>query len=171
MRLILLLYLLLSITKKAQADNSVKEATAHLLKPKREYRLLDSITPVLQLDKFYMNVMKFGCNREFQIPEIECKDWIGRVSAEWDMTLFKHGFWRNELHGEGAHGKFYTIGWNYEIGVKLGRQLEFYWEHHSRHTMDIEQPYYVDRRDLTTYQYRYPVEDSIGFRFKIYERK
>jgi hypothetical protein len=154
---------LLFASSIAQAEIGEKYA-----KPK--YRLLEAIQPVLALDNMNIKVMKFGCNREFQIPEIDCKDWTGRVSSEFDLILFNKGFWRNELHGEAALGKFYSIGWHWELGVRLGAQIELMWEHHSRHTMDIEQPWYVDRRTLEVIQYRFPVEDSIGIRFKIYER-
>lgn len=139
-------------------------------KPKK-YRLLDNITPVLDLDSFNIKVTKFGCNREFQIPEIPCRNWTGRTAAEFDIILFKHGFWRNNLHGEGAVGKFWTIGWQWELGLKLGKQIEVVYEHHSRHTMDVEQPYYIDRLDGQRKQFYYPVEDSIGIRFNIYKRK
>ena len=167
-RLILTFSLL--VAGQASAYTLLDRHTPVEPKPKREYRLLDSITPALALDEFSIKVMRFGCNREFQIPEMPCTNWTGRTAAEFNLILFKHGFWRNSLHGEGAIGKFWIIGWHWELGFKIGSQIELLWEHHSKHTMDVEQPYYYSRLDGKIKQFNYPVEDSYGIRFNIYKR-
>lgn len=129
----------------------------------------DSSTPSLALDKFNLKLTRFTCNRELQTPDIECADYYGRVAAEFDLSILKYGFWRNEVHGEGTRNKFMTIGWRWEMGVAWG-MVELLWEHHSRHTLDQEQPYYLDFNTDSWKQAKYPVEDSYGIRINLYQR-
>lgn len=123
------------------------------------------------LDRFSLKLMKFGCNREFQTPALSCYQYRARVATEFDLSFFNdYLFWRNEVHGEGTAAKFMTMGWRYELGLSLGI-VELYWDHHSRHTLDQEQPYYWDPYTGSWGQIKYPVEDSYGIRINIYERK
>jgi hypothetical protein len=129
-----------------------------------------SASPALALDRFSLRLMRFTCNREMQTPEIECADYYGRVAADFDVSILKYGFWRNEVHGEGTKAKFMTIGWRWEMGIALGK-VELLWEHHSRHTMDQEQPYYWNTNIQSFNQAKYPVEDSYGIRINFYQRE
>ena len=86
------------------------------------------------------------------------------------MTVFKKGFWRNNVHAEGTHAKFMTVGWHYEMGIKLD-QFELFYSHHSRHTMDQYQPVYFNEYEEKLYRTAFPVEDSYGIRIILYERK
>lgn len=125
--------------------------------------------PALALDRFSLKLMRFTCNRELQTPEIECMDYYGRVAAEFDLSILKYGFWRNDVHGEGTRNKFMTIGWRWEMGIALG-MVELLWEHHSRHTLDQGQPYYWDTNFDGLKEIKYPVEDSYGIRINLYQR-
>jgi nuclear transport factor 2 (NTF2) superfamily protein len=127
--------------------------------------------PMLALDRFSLKIMRFTCNKEMQTPDISCDDYLGRTAAEFDLSLLKYGFWRNEIHGEGTRAKFMTIGWHWELGIRLGSQVEVFWDHHSRHVMDREQPYYWSDTQQAWRQGSYPVEDSYGIRIIFYERK
>ncbi len=122
------------------------------------------------LDKFSLKIMRFSCNREVLTPDIACKQYRGRVATEFDLSLFEYGFWRNEVHAEGTMAKFMTVGWHYQMGIKLG-QFELFHEHHSRHVMDQGLPSYFDTRDGSVREMRFPVEDSYGVRIVFYERK
>jgi len=64
-----------------------------------------------------------------------------------------------------------TVGWHWEFGGELTDGIELYYEHHSRHVMDSEQPYFYDVDSNTLYRHRFPVEDSIGIRFTIVDRQ
>ena len=124
----------------------------------------------VELERFSLKLMKFGCNREPQTPEIYCKDYRGRVATEFDLRMANdYLFWRNEVHGEGTDAKFMTMGWHYEFGLDLGK-VELLWEHHSRHTLDQAQPYYWDQRYDEMRPTKYPVEDSYGVRINFYQR-
>lgn len=124
----------------------------------------------VELDKFSLKLMKFTCNREIMTPEIECMNYRGRVSADFDLSLFDRGFWRNQVHGEGTDAKFMTMGWRYEMGVRLG-QFELFHEHHSRHVLDQDMPLYWDQDMNEPRRTKFPVEDSYGVRIVIYDRK
>lgn len=134
-------------------------------------RPLDYLRPALALDKFSLKLMRFTCNRELQTPDIECADYYGRVATEFDLTILKYGFWRNEVHGEGTQAKFMTIGWHWEMGIRLTDQIEIYHDHHSRHVLDREQRYEWREASHTWAPIKYPVEDSYGIRIIFYERK
>lgn len=125
----------------------------------------------LTLDLMALKVMRFTCNRDPQLPDLECQDWKGRVSAQFDLGILKYGFWRNDVHAEGTDAKFMSVGWHWELGAKLGKQIELIYEHHSRHTMDTEQPYSWIPGQTYVEQNRYPVEDSFGVRIIFYKRK
>lgn len=78
--------------------------------------------PNLALDRFSLQLMGFSCNRDPQTPDTECKDYKGRVATNFDLQLFKNGFWRNEIHGEGTKAAFTTVGWHWELGFKVSHK-------------------------------------------------
>ena len=124
----------------------------------------------VDLDKFSLKIMRFGCNREPLTPDIECRSYTGRVATNFDLSILDHGFWRNEVHGEGTESKFMTMGWHYEIGVKFS-QFEIFHEHHSRHVLDQDEPKLWNDKTQEVNNMRYPVEDSYGLRIVFYEKK
>lgn len=129
-----------------------------------------ALSPALKLKHFSLDVMKFTGNKELMIPEIPGSQWSYRIATNFDMQILRYGFWRNRVHGEAAYAKFYSVGWEYDMGIKLGRQVEIYWHHHSRHTMDIDLPFYYDRMQNRFNQIDYPVEDSVGIRLILIDR-
>jgi hypothetical protein len=124
----------------------------------------------LELDKFSLDIMKFGDNREPMTPDIKREDYLGRVATNFDISILNRGFWRNNVHAEGTHVKFMTVGWHFDMGVKLD-QFELFYSHHSRHTMDRDQPMYFDEEVGQPYRGAFPVEDSYGVRIILYEKK
>lgn len=127
--------------------------------------------PYFVLERFSLQVAKFTCNRDLLTPSLECTDYKGRVATNFDLELFKHAFWRNEIHGEGTHAAFTTVGWHWEFGFKLSPQVEIFHEHHSRHIMDRNLPTYWNERTQTLKETKFPVEDSYGVRIIFYEKK
>jgi hypothetical protein len=127
--------------------------------------------PYLKLDRFSLLLSKYTGNRELQTPEIPLDEYRGKVAAEFDLSIGERLFWRNEVHGAGTNSKFMTVGWEWEIGFRLGAQIEILWHHHSQHVMDQAQPYYWDSRTNSLRRVKYPVEDSIGIRLNFVEPK
>lgn len=120
--------------------------------------------PYMKIKHFSLDIGKFTGNKELLIPEIPGNQWNYRIATNFDLEFFKYVFWKNRVHSEAAYAKFYAVGWKYDLGVKLGEQIELFWHHHSRHTMDVELPYYYNRIDNILEQADYPVEDSIVLR-------
>jgi hypothetical protein len=114
-----------------------------------EYRLLD-------LDSFDFRAAKFTGNRDPITPDIPVDGYRGRLATQFQVRLFEVGYWKNYVHTEGTDAKVETVGWQWEIGVRISKQLSTYWEHHSRHRMDAETPG------------KFPVEDSFGFALRVY---
>ena len=124
----------------------------------------------IQLDKFSLQINRFTCNVEYQTPDIPCSQYLGRVSTNFDLSIGDYLFWRNTVHGEGTHSKFMTVGWHWEFGVNLIDGLQLFYEHHSQHVMDRNQPYFYDKDRDEVYQKKFPVEDSIGLSINIIDR-
>lgn len=86
------------------------------------------------------------------------RDWRGYVGLNWKMD-WKHGYWNNRAYFYGDESQVRHIGWEYEFGLKLLPQVDLFYYHHSEHSADAESP----TGD------RFPLEDSIGFRFKLHD--
>lgn len=63
-----------------------------------------------------------------------------------------HLYWRNRVHGELDTSQFRLIGWQFELGIRIGL-IELYRAHHSQHILDAQHPWM-----------RFPVQDTIGVR-------
>jgi hypothetical protein len=128
-----------------------------------QYRLLD-------VDHLDMEVAKFGCNRDPIVPEIECNDWRGRVSLNADLRLMEYAYFKNEIHGEGTDAAFKTMGWHFELGLRLSKYIDVFYEHHSRHALDQGNATHISYDGRYSIK-KFPVEDSYGLRFTFYESK
>lgn len=124
----------------------------------------------LGLDKFSISINKFTGNRTPELPQIDINDWAYRVETDFDVTILNFLFWRNNIHGEATESKFQTMGWQYEMGFSVKNAFEIFWKHHSRHTLDIENPTWVNTKTNETFKTKFPVEDSIVVRLIFFEK-
>jgi len=120
--------------------------------------------PYMRLKHFSLDISRMTGNKELMLPEIPGNEWNARIATNFDVEFFKYIFWRNQVHGEAAYAKFYSVGWRYDLGFQLGKQIQIFWHHHSRHTMDVDLPYYYNRITEEFEQIDYPVEDSVVLR-------
>ena len=122
---------------------------------------------LLDIDYFGMKAARFTCNRDPMSPERNCDDWKGRVSAFFNLSIIEYLYWNNEVHGEGTEAAFKSVGWHWELGIRVHPALFLYHEHHSRHLLDEDRS-----EELRTDEYpalkRFPVEDSFGVRLNFY---
>lgn len=118
-----------------------------------------------------MTFHRFTCYRSYLAPEIPCGDWRGRAAVTFNLNILEHGFWRNYVHTEGTNAKVETVGWKYELGVKLPLGLELGLSHHSEHRMDAGVPRLHDSGGNYLGVDKFPLEDSVFLRFKFFERK
>lgn len=102
-----------------------------------------------------LDIDRFLENREPMTPDIEMHQYRGSVGLNWDVGLVNdHVLWRNTVHGEGTYSQFTTMGWKFQVAVPLSENFEVHYNHHSRHTLDREQPEGT----------RFPVMDSWGLK-------
>lgn len=123
---------------------------------------------LLDVESLDITIAKFGCNREPMTPQYECRDYLGRVAANFNLRLFEHGYWKNQVHTEGLEAQVKTVGWHWELGVRVHSALDVFYEHHSRHVMEGDQPLYYNERLDQQARGKFPVEDSYGIRLKFY---
>lgn len=125
-----------------------------------EYRLLD----VDRLDFEYSRLQPE--NRDPLAPQYTGL-WRERAALQWDLRLLEYGYWRNHIHTETVQpgGEVKTVGWEWETGVEVGKYLDVFYHHHSRHVMDEPAPRTYD----TTNQF--PVENSVGVRVHLLREK
>ena len=123
---------------------------------------------ILDVEDISMEASKFDCNREPMTPDIPCTDYLYRMAFRVDLRLLEVGYFRNNVHTEALESQVKTVGWEYEIGLRVFPWLDIFRHHHSRHVMEGEQPrvWDIDRQALR--EVRYPVEDSYGIRLRFW---
>lgn len=133
----LLLVLIMLITNTARAG---------------EYRLLS-------LEQFDLSYQEFKINRDPYVPDTS--HWKYRASTTFRIGIADTLYWHNNLHTEAvANGTVKTVGWHWIVGLRVSKYIDLFAEHHSRHVMEEYRPTRDGRNT-------FPVEDSIGIRFKI----
>lgn len=94
-------------------------------------------------------------------------DWDTREALAFRFNVLGALYWDNQLHMETALGAPRTVGWHWMLGMRLTPQLDMFYEHHSRHTLDqTSGSNDLYRGDPT--RDNFPVEDSYGIRLNIY---
>jgi hypothetical protein len=119
----------------------------------------------LDLDYFDFRAAKFGDNRDPLTPDISPREYSGRLATEFQMRLLEVIYWKNYVHTEGTEAKVQTVGWQWELGLRITDQISAFYEHHSRHRLDTSNP----DLDQNLKPRKFPVEDSYGIRLRIYE--
>jgi len=120
------------------------------------YRLLD-------VEYFDMRYQQFDHNRDPYAPEYDGK-WAYRAAADFRLNFMESIYWDNTLHTEALRsGPVKTVGWRWELGLRLSNNIDLFHEHHSRHIMEED-------RDSRNGSNVFPVEDSYGLRIKFIER-
>lgn len=125
---------------------------------------------LLTLDYGAFTLTKLTCNRDYMAPDIACKDWKGRAAVDFNLNVLREGFFRNHVHTEGTNSKVETVGWKWEMGVRLPWNIEVGLSHHSRHRMDEKTPY-VGLTPESVLPAKFEVEDGYFVRFIFSEKK
>lgn len=128
--------------------------------PVLAYRLLD-------VDYLGMTAARFGCNRDPIAPQYNCGSWTGRAEVLFNFSILDYMYWNNVVHTEGIESQVKTVGWQWELGLRLHEQFFLFHRHHSRHLMEEESMRWVDK-DNQIRDSRYPLENSYGFRLNIF---
>lgn len=126
-----------------------------------DYRLVD-------LDSVDFRYQEFSARRDPYTPTFD-EQWKYRAALDWNLNLLKYGFWDNSVHTEGLEdGRVKTVGWHWFFGFRIPPlRMDVFHEHHSQHVMD-EHPTQRDGSQLPNGYRKFPVEDSVGVRFRLY---
>lgn len=101
------------------------------------------------------------------------KEWSHGAAFLVDMSLLQFTrnsqlYWENRVHMDMIPAHVKSVGWQFEVGLQLGRKLDLYYGHHSRHILDEPEPEWL--RDFNKNNV-FPVRDVYGFRFNLYGRR
>lgn len=114
---------------------------------------------LLSLDYFDMRYEQFADARDPYAPNYD-NLWLYRVAADFNLSLGGVLYWNNYTHFETLKSQTpKSVGWQYEIGLRLTGFMDVYREHHSRHIFEEPSPY--NRAGNS-----FPVEDVYGVRVK-----
>jgi hypothetical protein len=97
--------------------------------------------------------------RDPYVPEYTGK-WKEKSSVKFRIGLLGgRMYWDNNVHGETVDsGVFQTVGWQWELGIRITNQVSIFHEHHSRHRLE----------DRPEHRFKggsqFPVEDSYGIK-------
>lgn len=116
----------------------------------------------MSLDQFDLKLLKFEENRDPMTPQIREDAYIYRVTSDFNISILGVFFWENDVHAEAVSGAVKTVGWKWDLGIRVFPWLDLLHEHHSRHVLDeVQQVNALENN-------KYPVEDSYGIRLHVY---
>jgi hypothetical protein len=94
-------------------------------------------------------------------------DWYGYMGLNWDyyFNISKNieFFHNNTTFYYGDKSQVRSIGWEYELGIKIHR-VEIFWHHLSEHAAD-------SNKDDIGHEGKFPLEDSLTFRINLMNKK
>lgn len=111
-----------------------------------------------------LRTQRFSENRDALTPDIPQDQYKGRVATDFQLRILEVGYWKNYVHTEGTPSQLQTVGWQWELGIRISDELSIFHEHHSRHRMDSAE---LDL-DGDGKPNKFPVEDSYGIRLHFY---
>lgn len=122
---------------------------------------------LLNLEELTMTHARLGeASRIPQAPQYTGY-WLYRTSLNMRFNFLGPLYWDNKVHMEATQASPKTVGWWWMLGLRVHPQIDIFYEHHSQHIMDTESPsaqLYKEQRSRN-----FPVEDSYGIKFNIYE--
>lgn len=69
-------------------------------------------------------------------------------------------YWKNDIIMDSTQRQVRQVGWKWELGIPVGKHLEFFQRHHSRHVLED-----------TNSQFGFPLRDEYVIRFNILNRR
>lgn len=115
-----------------------------------------SLFSVEQLDVLYAQMR--ADSRDPYTPEYTGR-WKGRAAIQWRVSAMGALYWDNDCHVETIdNGVVATVGWKWELGLRVTKQVSIFNAHHSRHSVESM----PEKRFESVSQF--PVDDSYGIR-------
>lgn len=121
---------------------------------------------LIDVDKLDLEYLRLNPNnRDPYAPEYTGR-WKERAALKFNLNVLEYFYWDNNIHTETLDtGIVKTVGWEWDAGIHLGKYLDVFHYHHSRHIMDepAQRDYQYGKHGSSN---QFPVEDGFGIRFK-----
>lgn len=79
------------------------------------------------------------------------------LELDLDVGIVGSFYWDNRIHLIADSAQVRWVGWQYEVGAGPWHGVQVFAQHHSQHELDGTHPFS-----------RFPFENSVGFRWRIY---
>lgn len=111
------------------------------------------------LERAGFEASRYMFNRDPYVPEMDPKDWFGRVAFDIDVRLTPFLRWNNTTHTSGDTSAVRHVGWEFELVMDAWDKVQPFYYHHSQHVMEYSRP-----------SGSFPLVDRYGIRFNLYSR-
>ena len=126
---------------------------------------------IMSLKEFDLDAFEIRNHRDayYLIPDAQHagpneEHWNNGIATDFMIDVAKYGdwgiYWGNRVDEWSTTAQVREVSWKYDLGLQLGPDLDFRWEHHSRHLMD----------DHTQSSDRFPLDNTFNLRFVFYRR-
>jgi hypothetical protein len=96
------------------------------------------------LEEFSMEWYRIANNRDAYFPYADMGEegefWDYGTAAKFNLNLLRRGdyglYWRNAVRGNSTNVQFRSVAWDFRWGLKLGKRLDFFYDHTSEHILD-----------------------------------
>lgn len=92
----------------------------------------------IELGDVYITAKKMGSNNEPFMPPGSRADL--EINLGVNLVFFDNFYVDNMVWTQTDQSQYRTVGWNWKLGFRLTKEIEFGWEHFSRHTLDVVHP-------------------------------
>lgn len=122
-----------------------------------EYRLLNA-------EKLEIDYSKLDSNNRDPYAMHYTGKWKDRAALKLRVGVLESLYWDNNIHVESINtDTVKTVGWEWEVGLRVSKYFTLFQHHHSKHIMDETSQLPSNRSN------KFPVEDSYGIKFIIVE--
>lgn len=110
---------------------------------------------VLCVDELSVEFTEIVNKKHFFFPDYTSEDWTYGLGLNWDVRAMEILYWKNHSYFD-MDSRVKHIGWDYEVGANLGKNISIFWRHHSQHIAEGLSP---DRINNS-----FPIDDRYGVR-------
>lgn len=82
------------------------------------------------------------------------------LSLNVNTDVLKYMYWNTYVHGTSDDAQYRRVGLNMTLGARITSMFNVQYEHHSQHLLDSTYPHM-----------KFPVEDSIGVKIKLFSKE
>ena len=114
----------------------------------------------LRVDVLSLEAYRITHKRDPFFSDRTHEDWLFGAALNWDLMLIRYRtvglYWENRLYLD-VDNQVRHVGWEWDLGIQLGRYFDLFYQHHSRHALD-------EQRN------GFPFENRFGVRLNLIRR-